>query len=291
MPGTGRGIAVATDCNPRFASLDPFLGTQHAVAEAARNVAVTGARPLAITNCLNFGSPERPEIMWQFAEAVRGMGDACRALGTPVVSGNVSFYNETAGEGAIPPTPTIGMLGLLDDVERAVPAAFQGAGDAIVLLGESREELGASEYLAVRRGLERGAPPALDLEQERRLHGLLAAAASGGLLRSAHDAAEGGLAVALAECAIRSGIGLEVRLPDPGMRLEALLFGETASRVVASCRAADRGALLALCEEHRVPARPIGATGGERVRIEPGVDVALREAHDVWSRTLPEVLG
>jgi phosphoribosylformylglycinamidine synthase len=291
VPETTRGIAVATDCNPRFTSLDPFLGAQHAVAESARNVAVTGARPLAITNCLNFGSPERPEIMWQFAEAVRGMGEACRALGTPVVSGNVSFYNETAGEGAILPTPTIGMLGLLEDVERAVPAEFQGAGDAIVLLGETREELGATEYLAVRRGLERGAPPALDLELERRLHELLAEAASRGLLRSAHDAAEGGLAVALAECAIRSGSGLEVALPDPGIRIEALLFGETASRVVASCRPADRDALIELAREHRVPAAPIGTTGGERVQIEPGVDVALREAQDVWSRTLPEVLG
>jgi phosphoribosylformylglycinamidine synthase len=291
VPGTARGIAVATDCNPRFASLDPCLGAQHAVAEAARNVAVTGARPLAITNCLNFGSPERPEVMWAFAEAVRGIGDACRVLGTPVVSGNVSFYNETSGEGAIPPTPTIGMVGLLADVERAVPAAFREAGATIVLLGETREELGASEYLAVRRGLERGAPPGLDLETERRLHGLLGAAASAGLLRSAHDASEGGLAVALAECAIRAGIGLDVTLPDPGIRPEALLFAETPSRAVVTCRPADRDALLALCSQHRVPARPVGTTGGDRLRIAPGVDVALGEAHDLWSRTLPEALG
>jgi phosphoribosylformylglycinamidine synthase len=291
VPGTARGVAVATDCNPRFVSLDPYLGTQHAVAEAARNVAVTGARPLAITNCLNFGSPERPEVMWAFAEAVRGMGDACRALGTPVVSGNVSFYNETAGEGAIPPTPTIGMVGLLEDVERCVPAPFREAGAVIVLLGETREELGASEYLAVRRGMERGAPPGLDLEAESRLHRLLAAAASAGLLRSAHDAADGGLAVALAECAIGSGIGLDVTLPDPGIRAEALLFGETPSRAVVTCRPGDRSALLALCQEHEVPARAIGTTGGDRLRIAPGVDVALREAHDHWSRTLPEALG
>jgi phosphoribosylformylglycinamidine synthase len=145
IPGTRRALALSTDCNPRFCRLDPYAGAQHAVAEAARNVAVTGARPLAVTNCLNFGSPERPESMWEFVESVRGMGDACRALGTPVVSGNVSFYNETVGEGAIPPTPTIGMLGLLDDAALAVGAHFREAGDAILLVGETFEELGGSE--------------------------------------------------------------------------------------------------------------------------------------------------
>jgi phosphoribosylformylglycinamidine synthase len=291
IPGTSRGLALSTDCNPRWCALDPYLGAQHAVAEAARNVAVTGARPLAVTNCLNFGSPEQPERMWEFAEAVRGMGDACRALGLPIVSGNVSFYNETSGEGAIPPTPTIGMVGLIDDVTRGVPAAFRGAGDAVILLGETRSELGGSEYLALRHGLERGTPPALDLERERSLHALLADAAARGLLRSAHDCSDGGAAIALAECAIRADTGLDVELPGPALRPEVRLFAESSSRAVLSCPEAGVAALLALAQQHRVPAARIGRTGGERIRIEPGVDVTLREATDAWRNTLPEALG
>jgi phosphoribosylformylglycinamidine synthase len=290
IPGTRRGLALKTDCNPRYCALDPYLGAQHAVAEAARNVAVTGARPLAVTNCLNFGSPERPEAMWEFAESVRGMGDACRALGTPIVSGNVSFYNETLSVGGIPPTPTIGMLGLLDDVALAVRVLFRGAGDTIVLLGETREELGASEYLYVRHGLERGAPPRLDLAAESRLHGLLVAAAARRLLASAHDCADGGLAVALAECALLSGTGFEASLPDASLRPDALLFGESASRAVVTCAPAALPALQALAAERGVPARAIGRTGGDRLVLSPGVDVALREAHDQWARALPEAL-
>ena len=291
IPGTDRALALTTDCNPRFCLLDPCLGAQHAVAEAARNVAVTGARPLALTNCLNFGSPERPESMWEFAESVRGLGDACRALGTPVVSGNVSFYNETLSVGSIPPTPTIGMVGLLDDVSAAVRSEFQGAEDVIVLLGETRDELGGSEYLAVRHGLERGVPPALDLGAEAALCTLLVEAAARRLLRSAHDVAEGGVAVALAECAIRSGIGLVASLPEAGLRREALLFGESASRAVVSCAAARLEELLTLAQSSGVPAGRIGRTGGERIVIAPGVDVGLQEAHDLWERTLPEALG
>ncbi len=291
VPETERGLALKTDCNPRYCAQDPYLGAMHAVAESARNVAVTGARPLAATNCLNFGSPERPECMWEFAEAVRGMGDACRALGVPITGGNVSFYNETAGEGAIPPTPTIGMVGLLEDVSRAVPAAFRSEGDHVLLLGETHAELGASEYLAVRHDLERGAPPALDLEAEKRLQALLVEAARSGLLRSAHDCSEGGAAIALAECAIRSGLGVEVTLADLHGRPEYALFSESASRAIVSCDPALADALLALARAQGVPAAAIGRVGGERVRIAPGVDVALTEAHDVWARTLPEALG
>ncbi|MBM4336524.1 MAG: phosphoribosylformylglycinamidine synthase subunit PurL [Deltaproteobacteria bacterium] len=291
VPETERGLAAKTDCNPRYCAQDPYLGAMHAVAEASRNVAVTGARPLAATNCLNFGSPERPECMWEFAEAVRGMGEACRALGVPIVSGNVSFYNETAGEGAIPPTPTVGVIGLLDDVARAVPAAFRAEGDVVLLFGETRAELGASEYLAVRHGLECGAPPALDLAAEKRLHELLVEAAAAGLLRSAHDCAEGGAAIALAECAIRSGLGVVAELAEQGGRPELVLFSESASRAIASCAPADAEALLALARAREVAAARIGRVGGDRIRIAPGVDVSLAEAHDVWSRTLPEALG
>jgi phosphoribosylformylglycinamidine synthase len=291
VPGSERGIAVSTDCNPRFCWLDPYLGAQLAVAEAARNVAVTGARPYAVTNCLNFGNPERPEAMWEFVEAVRGLGAACRELGLPVVSGNVSFYNETAGEGSILPTPTIGMLGLLEDASLAVPAAFAAAGDRVLLLGENLGELGGSEYLSVRHGLERGAPPMLDLEAEGRLHAFLVEAAKRGLLRSAHDIADGGVAVSLAECAVRSSVGLRAEVPASGLRPEAALFGESASRAVVSCLDQHRSALLALAGEMGVPAQEIGETGGDRLRIAPGVDVALSEAHDVWTGTLPEALG
>jgi phosphoribosylformylglycinamidine synthase II len=291
IPETERGLALKTDCNPRYCAADPYLGAQHAVAEAARNVAVTGARPLAVTNCLNFGSPERPECMWEFEQAVKGMGEACRAFGVPITGGNVSFYNETAGEGAIPPTPTIGLVGLLEDVTRAVPAAFRGAGDAVILLGETRAELGASEYLAVRHGLEQGPPPALDLGAEKRLQELLVELAARRLLRSAHDCSEGGAAVALAECAIRSGIGVDAALPDVGGRPELALFAESAARAILSCAAANAGEVLELAARHGVPATRIGSTGGERVRIAPGVDVSLADAHHVWSRTLPEALG
>ena len=215
---TQKGLALAVDCNPRWCWLDPYTGTLAAVAEAARNVACTGARPLALTNCLNFGNPEKPEIMWEFAEATRGLADAASALGTPVVSGNVSFYNETSGR-AIHPTPTIAMVGLLEPWERHATSHFSAPGRAILLLGRTREELGGSEWLALRRGLEAGHPPAVDLDHERRLAGLLQAAVAGGLVASAHDVARGGLAVALAQCAIAGATpdrrGGDARRPDP----------------------------------------------------------------------------
>jgi len=229
--------------------------------------------------------------MWEFEQATRGMGDACRAFGVPITGGNVSFYNETAGEGAIPPTPTIGLVGLLEDVALAVPAAFRGAGDAVILLGETKAELGASEYLAVRHGREEGPPPALDLAAEKRLQELLGELAGARLLRSAHDCAEGGAAVALAECAIRSGVGVDAALPEVGGRPELALFAESAARAILSCTEADAAAVLERARRHGVPAARIGTTGGERLRIAPGVDVSLADAHHVWSRTLPEALG
>ncbi|MFQ5697926.1 MAG: phosphoribosylformylglycinamidine synthase subunit PurL [Myxococcota bacterium] len=295
VPGTGRALALATDCNPRYCAADPRLGAAHAVAESARNVAVTGARPLAVTNCLNFGSPERPEVMWEFIESVRGMGEACRALDTPVVSGNVSFYNETAGEGAIPPTPTIGMLGLLEDARLAVRMPFAREGDRVVLLGETRPELGASEYLALCHGIERGAPPLLDLARERRLCELLATAAEARWLSSAHDVSGGGLALALARPAIASGIGVRVDLRDLlsgcGGRVDAALFSESASRAILSLRPVHLGALLALARDRQLEAHLLGTTGGDRIVIDPGVDIALAEAQHVFRRTLPEALG
>ncbi len=290
---TRQAVALSVDCNPRWVWLDPYAGTQAAVAEAARNVACTGARPLALTNCLNFGNPEKPEIMWQLAESIRGLGDAARALGTPVVSGNVSLYNETEGR-PIFPTPTVAMVGLLEDWERHVGSHFPAAGLALVLLGTNAEELGGSAWLALRRGLECGQPPRLDLAAERRLHALLARGVAEGAIASAHDVTDGGLAVALAECAIAGAarIGADVVLEDP-LRPDALLFGESTGRVLVSGRDAD--ALLALARAEGVPARRVGRTGGDRLRIGPGqgpswVDAPLERLHGVWSRALPRRL-
>src|SRR5438552_1884736 len=208
VKGTTKALALKSDVNPFFCALDPYRGGALAVAEAARSIACVGARPLAVTDCLNFGNPEKPEVMGQFEAAVRGISDACRALEIPVVSGNVSFYNETDGR-AIPPTPTIGMVGLLEDVEKRVGVPFRREGDIVALLGEARDELGGSEFLRTVRGREEGPCPAVDLPAERRLVDLLVRLARNGNLASAHDLSDGGLAVALAECAMNSGLGCE----------------------------------------------------------------------------------
>src|SRR6185503_1473820 len=210
IKGTDRALALSVDGNGRYCYLDPHRGAMLAVAEAARNVACAGARPLGATNCLNFGNPERPGIMWQFAKAVEGIGAACRALGVPITGGNVSLYNETDGT-AIYPTPVIGVVGLLEHADRVVSRRFRESGDAIVLLGEDRGELGGSEYLKVVHNLVRGVPPALDLEAERALQALLVTLAGERLMRSAHDCSDGGLAAAVAECCFDTiGIGAEV---------------------------------------------------------------------------------
>jgi phosphoribosylformylglycinamidine synthase len=286
---TRKGVALAVDCNPRWCWLDPRTGARAAVAEAARNVACTGARPLALTNCLNFGNPEKPEIMWEFAEAVRGLAEAAEALGTPVVSGNVSLYNETSGR-AIYPTPTIAVVGLLEDWEQHAVACFTQPGLAVVLLGETREELGGSEWLALRRGREAGHPPQVDLAHEKRLHGLLADAVSRGLAPTAHDVSDGGLAVALAECAITGPerIGARVELAEP-LRPDVLLFGESTGRVVVATP--DAEALLALAARAGVPARRLGETGGSSLRIgppkgEPWIQAGLDRLHALWSNAI-----
>jgi phosphoribosylformylglycinamidine synthase len=279
VPGTEFGLAVTVDCNARLVALDPYEGGKAAVAEAARNIACTGARPLGITDCLNFGNPEKPDVFFQFREACRGIADACRAFGTPVTGGNVSFYNESP-TGAVDPTPTIGMVGLLDRVDRRVPSHFTAAGDDVVILGTTRGELGGSAYWSEIRDFVGGPTPPVNLEAERRLQEFLVAAAERGLLRSAHDAAEGGLLVTLAEAAIGdayapSGLGAELDLEHyaPGVALEGLLYGEDAGRVVLSADPAHAAALAELAREHSVPLFRAGRVGGRKLELRAGSGV------------------
>jgi phosphoribosylformylglycinamidine synthase subunit PurL len=299
VKGTARALAMSVDGNGRYCYLDPRRGAMLAVAEAARNVACAGATPIGATNCLNFGNPERPEIMWQFVEAVEGIAEACRALDVPITGGNVSLYNETNGE-AIYPTPVIGVVGVLDDAARVVARAFRDEGDEIVLLGESFGELGGSEFLKVVHRMVKGQPPRLDLAREAALIALLGRAASAGLMRSAHDCSDGGVAVTLAESVFDSGgIGLTVDLPKhvaagPGSAVAtdviATLFGESASRAVVSVRREDRAALIQMAADAEVPAEVIGRTGGSRLTItvagRPAIDCALGEAEEIWSSAI-----
>jgi phosphoribosylformylglycinamidine synthase len=264
------------------------------VAEASRNVACAGAQPIGATNCLNFGNPQRPEIMWQFAKAVEGIGAACRALDVPITGGNVSLYNETDGRGILP-TPVLGVVGVIEDAGHVVRRPFRQAGDAVVLLGESRGELGGSEYLLVMHGMIRGIPPALDLSREAALHHLLVNAAAAGLLASAHDCAEGGLGVTLAESCFDSGHGAEIDLPavgavPAGLTDIATLFGESASRVVVSVADSGVAALSALAAKHKVPMTVIGRVGGERLRVSVAgrtvVDESRRDLEQIWTDAL-----
>jgi len=286
---TARALALSVDCNGRFVYLDPFVGAQLAVAEASRNVACAGGLPIGATNCLNFGNPQKPDIMWQFAKAVEGMGAACRALDIPITGGNVSLYNETDGRGVLP-TPVLGVVGLIEDAGTVVRRLFQAEGDAVILLGESKAELGGSEYLKAMHGLVRGVPPALDLAREAGLQRVLVAGAARGLFKSAHDCAEGGVAVTVAECCFSGTPGVEVDLPPVAAEAEfgdiATLFGESASRAVVSIAAGREREALALAEQEGVPAALIGRVGGGRVRLSVGgrrvIDEAVDAAERIW---------
>ncbi|MBV9921295.1 MAG: phosphoribosylformylglycinamidine synthase subunit PurL, partial [Pseudonocardia sp.] len=284
---TGRGVAVATDCNARFVALDPYSGTQLALAEAYRNVATTGAVPLAVTNCLNFGSPEDPHVMWQFREAVRGLADGCARLGIPVTGGNVSFYNQT-GDRPILPTPVVGVLGVIEDVGRRVRPGFSRDGDVIVLLGKTREEFGGSEWAHAVHGHLGGRPPAVDLDAERRLAEILAAAAADGLLTSAHDLSDGGLAQTLVESCLIGGAGAMID-GLPGADPFVALFSESAGRVLVTVP--DSEGLLARAAAAGVPAAPIGWTGGNALGIDVIPPMPLSELRAAWEGTLPALFG
>jgi phosphoribosylformylglycinamidine synthase len=286
VKGTRRALAVSTDGNARHVFLDPRQGAAMAVCEAARNVSCSGGEPRGVTDCLNFGSPERPEILWQFAEAIEGIALACRALGLPVVGGNVSFYNETSGR-AILPTPVIGVVGVLDDASRRSTQWFKGAGHRVALLGPDTVSLGGSEYLWMREHRLAGTLAPLDLQTERRVQGAVRAAVSADLATATHDCSEGGVAVALAEGCItgRELVGCEVALPA-GVRADLVLFGEGPSRVVVTVESERAREFEALMAESAIPWRWIGTTGGERLVIRIGaetlVDVDTTQLERAW---------
>ena len=295
IKGAAQGIAVSVDGNGRYCYLDPYRGAMLAVAESARNVACAGGEPIGATNNLNFGNPERPEIMWQFGEAVRGIGDACRALDVPITGGNVSLYNETEGR-AIYPTPVLGVVGLLPDASRTVTRAFTSAGAAVIVLGDNHGELGGSEFLARVMGRVQGVPPALDLGRERALQQLVVALVRAQLVQSAHDCADGGLAITLAECTFDTdGIGVESNVEaaagDFGaFAVAATLFGESASRVVVSVADDSLADVLNQAAGAGVPARVIGRTGGAEIRIDvsgvPAVRMTVADAEAVWATAI-----
>jgi phosphoribosylformylglycinamidine synthase II len=293
LTGTNKAVAMTVDCNSRLCLIDPYVGTVIAVAEAARNLAASGAEPIGVTNCLNFGNPEKPEVMWQFQQAVAGLRDACLAFGTPVVSGNVSFYNETEGR-SVPPTPVIGMVGLLEDASQHVTQWFKAEGDAVVLLGRNRDEIGGSEYLAVIHQQVRGSLPWVDLDIERRLIRVMVASVRESLLRSAHDVSEGGLAVALADCCIASETGPArgacIDL-ERGIRADTLLFGESQARIIVSVRRRHLTRLREIARRDGVPMTVIGEVRGQRLEISDLIDLPVSLLRKRWRTGLERALA
>ena len=286
---TGLGIALSLDGNGRYTRLDPFAGAQLALAEAYRNVAATGAVPIAVTNCLNFGSPEDPEVMWQFAEATRGLAEACVALATPVTGGNVSFYNSTAGV-PINPTPLVGVLGVFDDVARRTPMGFVQEGSTLLLLGDTRTELGGSEWAwAMHRHLG-GRPPVVDLEREKLLAEVLIAGSRDGMLDSAHDLSDGGLAQTLVESALDGGIGARVVLPT-GLSPFVQLFSESAGRALVSVPRSEELRFTEMCSARGLPCTRIGVTDGTSLDVQDVVTVELETLRTAWEATLPALFG
>ena len=287
---SGKGIAVKADCNSRYVYLDPHLGAQIAVAECARNLICVGAEPAGVTDCLCFGNPEKPDRFWGFKKAIEGIAHACKHFRVPVVSGNVSLYNETP-DSAIHPSPLIGMIGVLQDVTRSMGLGFRDANDSVVLLGQSLNELGGSEYLYALHGLEEGAPPQLDLGRELNVHRLALALIRRDLVKSAHDCSDGGLAVALAESCIVGEIGASIELPPdveaaPGTRLDAVLWGESQSRIVVSCARENLDELRRMAKIARVPMCELGTVGGEKFIVG---DDRAGVLHPLFSLSVGEI--
>ena len=301
IKGTNKAVAVTVDCNGRYCLLHPYEGARLAVAEAARNLVCSGAEPIGLTDCLNFGNPERPDVMWQFVLAIEGMKDACEHFKIPIVSGNVSFYNETNGL-SIYPTPMLGMVGLIEQADRAMTQWFKDEGDVILLIGKTRDDLGGSEYLKVLHHREQGSPPFLSLETEQTVQDFILKLIHEGLVRSAHDCSDGGLAVALAECCVSAPDmrrGAVVRLTLDSLRRDALLFGESQSRVILSVKSDQAETILDRAGDAGIPAMKLGIVGGDRIVIdvEKGqwsdgcrVDVSVKEAFDRWAFSIERTL-
>ena len=295
---SGLGVAIATDANGRYGQLDPYAGAKLALAEAYRNVAASGANPMAVTNCLNFGSPENPEVMWQFQQATAGLADGCLELGIPVTGGNVSFYNQT-GDVAIHPTPVVGVLGVIDDVARRIPSGWQDEGNNIYLLGVTRDELDGSVWSEVVHQHLGGKPPVVDLAGEVALGDLLHGASLQGLVASAHDLSEGGLAQALAESCFRFNVGARVWLGElmerDGVDATAALFSESTGRVLVSVGREDDVKFVGLCEARGIPVLRIGVTDvkgeGATLEIKAVADFKLADLRNTWSATIPELFG
>jgi phosphoribosylformylglycinamidine synthase len=296
LKDTGKAISVTTDGNGEYCYLDPFMGGMIAVCEAARNVVCTGAEPIALTNCLNFGNPEKPEVMWQFKQAVEGMVEACRALNVPVISGNVSFYNENNGV-AVYPTPVVGMLGLIEakseeEIKRST-MGFTKSGDVIVMLGENKDELGGSEYLKVIHGKIAGCPPQLDLTFEKSVQQTCLEAVRLGLVKSAHDTSEGGLAVAVSECCMTGDIGAMLSLTDD-LSPVSLLFSETQSRIILSISPENLFLLEKVAVKHRVPMEVIGKVGGKALTIKKGnknlIDMPVKDLSDTYYGSIENIM-
>ena len=289
VKGTSKALAVSCDGNSRYVYLDPYLGTQIAVAESARNVVASGGVPMALTNCLNFGSPERPDIFWQFRESVRGLADAARFLELPVVSGNVSFYNESFGK-AIYPTPIVGMVGLIGNLAHRRTMGFPGDGLLVVLLGETGEDLGGSEYLYLVHGLAAGNPPRLDLDLEKRVQAVCIEAIRRGIVLSAHDCSEGGAALALLECCCAGGVGASLRV-ETDLAPHAWLFSESQSRFVVTVSEENLDSLRDLAGSRRVPFAVLGRTGGDRLSVNDWLELGLGEMRKAREEALERLLG
>ena len=286
---TGLGVAISTDCNGRYAKLDPYNGAKLALAESYRNVSVAGAKPLAVTNCLNFGSPEDPEVMWQFSEACRGLADGCLELGVPVTGGNVSFYNQT-GDTAILPTPVVGVLAVIENVDKRTPMAWAAPGQIVYLLGDTRDEFGGSEWAHHVHGHLGGLPPVVDLERERVLSEVLVAASIDGTIAAAHDISDGGIAITLAEMAMKSGIGVKVSVPsdlDPFV----FCFAESTGRAIAVVTAAHEAAFVASCSAAGLPATRLGETGGDVVEIISQFSAPISELRRSHEATIPAIFA
>lgn len=286
---TNLGVAMATDGNGRYAKLDPYAGAQLALAESYRNVAASGARPLAISNCLNFGSPEDPAVMWQFAEATRGLADACLELGTPVTGGNVSLYNQT-GEVAIHPTPVVAVLGVIDDVTRRTPIAFAEQGHLLYLLGDTREEFGGSAWSQVVHDHLGGLPPEVDLERERLLGEILIAASRDGMVDAAHDLSDGGLVQAVAESCLRGGNGARLVVPD-GLDAFTFLFSESAGRAVVAVPRGEELRFTDMCGARGLPATRIGVVDGDAIEVQGEFTIPLAELREAHEATIPGLLA